>query len=180
LNPKEPRPKRQVMSKVEIPVSQLGIGLQLCAKNIRRFVEDVDILLENSSILHATALAIFASEELAKYSKLKQAKKLAAGATASVDARLFWDHAYKQKLAGELIPKDALVLSPAVLGAEFFDSRCFQTEDVGVSNALRLDCVFVNWKETGWVYGSAVQIGRLKQFTQGILDVLSKLESSPP
>jgi len=169
-----------VTSKVEIPVSQLGIGLGLCAKNIRRFVEDADILLENSSILHATALAIFASEELAKYSELKQAKKLATGTTASVDARLFWNHSYKQKLAGELIPKDALVLSPALFGAEFLDSRLFQTEDIEASHTLRLDCVFVNWKETGWVYGSTVQTGRLKQFTQNILDVLGKLESGSP
>ena len=168
------------MSKTEIPVSQIDIGLGLCAKNIRRFVEDVDILLDNSSILHATALAIFACEELAKYSELKRARTSTDGPVISVDSRLFSNHPYKQKLAGELLPKDALVLSPAAFDAASFDSRCFQTEDVGVSPMLRLDCVFVDWKDNGWVFGSTIQINRLKQFAQSILEVLNELECSPP
>jgi AbiV family abortive infection protein len=168
------------MSNVEIPVNQLDRGLGLCAENIRRFIEDVDLLLEHSSTLHATALAIFASEELAKYSELRKAKQSATGQTASVDARLFRSHQHKQELARALIPKDALILSPAAFDAEAFDSRDFQTEDVEVSPALRLDCVFVDWQDGEWAYGSTVEVDRLKQFTQAILGVLKALESGAP
>jgi AbiV family abortive infection protein len=169
---------RYQMSNIEIPVSQIDIGLGLCAVNIRRFVEDVNILLENSSILHATALAIFAVEELAKYSELKKAKISATGPNAQVEKRLFYLHEYKQELAKEFLPKDALILSPAVFDAGVFDSKVFQTEGVGVSDATRLECIFVDWKDGHWIYGASVQISRLRQLTQYVLDTLTKLESS--
>ena len=120
MNPKAPRRKDRVTGKIEIPVSQIDIGLGLCAKNTRRFVEDVDILLENSSILHATALAIFAAEELVEYSELRKAKISATDPNGKVDGRLFWNHPYKQELAKDLLPKKTrsfcllLILTPSI------------------------------------------------------------------
>jgi AbiV family abortive infection protein len=168
------------MSKIKIPVAQVDTGLRLCAQNIRRFIEDTSALLERSSLIHATALAIFAVEELAKYSELKKAKMLTTGSNLRVDSRLFKRHEYKQKLAKSLLPKDALILSPAYFAAKYFDPKYFQTEDVEVSDALRLDCIFVNWKDGKWVYGSNAESNRLKRLAQNVLDTLTKLESSSP
>jgi AbiV family abortive infection protein len=177
------------MSSTEIPVTQLDTGLKICAANIRQFVKDVDILLENSSIFHATTLAIFAVEELAKYSELERVKRLANGPTVQVDDRLFRSHPYKQGLAKKLISNEAWILAPAVFEPAYFDSKYFDSRyfatgsskpEVTVSPTLRLDCSFVNWKDGGWVYGSGIQMDRLKQFAENILDVLAEFESSPP
>jgi hypothetical protein len=96
-----------------------------------------------------------------------------------VDDRLFYDHRHKQELARKLIPQDALILVPAYFDLQYFDTECFQTEDVEVSPTLRLDCVFVNWKDGKWVHGSDIETDRIKKFTQAILDALNSLESTP-
>lgn len=63
-------PKKQ--KTLEIPVNKIDEGLGQIAKNIRRFVGDVDALLRSGrSDWHAIALPIFAFEELGKYHKLR-------------------------------------------------------------------------------------------------------------
>jgi AbiV family abortive infection protein len=162
---------------VEIPVSKIGEGLRLCANNIRRFINDVRILLKEPSEWHAIASVIFAFEELAKYSELKKAKNCASQDVVTVDKRLFYSHKYKQKIAERLIPQGTMILSDAYFDPNYFDSQFFQTESVEASPRLRLDCVFVNWRDGHWVHGTPVIPQRIETFTEAILEALNQLES---
>lgn len=155
--------------------------MRLCARNIRRFINDIRILLNDTSDWHAIAFAVFAFEELAKYSELKKAKESGTEGVVMVDERLFGigknPHWYKQDIASRLIPQEAMTLIPAGFDPAYFDSG-FQTESVEVSPRLRLDCVFVDWRDGQWVHGSPVIPDRIRGFANAILDVLNKLESS--
>jgi AbiV family abortive infection protein len=172
----------------EIPADKIGDGLRLCDRNIRQFAKDVRILLKESSDYHAIALAIFAFEELAKYSELRKAKESATQGTVKIDKRLLGGpgaHRYKQDIARKLIPPEAMIVMPAAFDPAHFDSKHFMTEDVKVSPTLRLDCVFVNWKEEEgrWDLGCPVLPDQIRKFTDAILDELEKqyrFKSSSP
>ncbi len=158
-----------------IPVSRLQEGLKLCAQNVRDFVIDAEQVLLKGHGYHAVALAIFAFEELGKYSELKRlgedANKTSA-ANLTVRDDLFRSHDYKQNVAKQLIDRDAMILLPA-----YFDSAYFDTEEVAVEPNLRLECVFVDWLEKDWRYGTPHDTERLRKFLNAIMEALSKLET---
>jgi len=162
---------------MRIPTSMLDEGLRLCANNIRRFVLDNYLLMRDASDWHALASAIFAFEELAKYSELKLAKESATCAEVEIDTRLFRDHKYKQDIATKLLPPNAVELFPPHFDRKFFSSIYFDTEGTAVSPELRLDAVFVNWKDGQWVHGSPFLPERMKNFIDGILNCLNRLET---
>jgi len=169
---------------IGIPVSQIDEVLRLCARNIRRFINDMGILLKDSSDWHAIALAIFAFEELAKYSELRKSKESAAQDIVMVDERLFGKgkdpHGYKQNIARNLIQQDAMILIFPYFDSTYFDARHFHAEPDEMSHALRLDCVYVNWKDGKWIHGTPVVPDRIMMFTEAILDRLNRLESGSP
>ena len=163
----------------EIPTDKIGDGLRLCDRNIRQFAKDVRILLKESSDYHAIALAIFAFEELAKYSELRKAKESATHSSVKIDKRLLGGpgaHRYKQEIARKLIPPKAMIVMPSLFDPARFDSKYFMTDDVEVSPTLRLDCIFVNWKEEEerWDLGCPVLPAQITKFTDAILDALEK------
>jgi len=163
----------------EIPTNKIDDGLRLCDRNIRQFVKDAHILMKESSDYHAIAFAIFAFEELAKYSELKKAKESATQSTVKIDKRLLGGreaHRYKQNIARKLIPPEAMIVMPAGFDPAGFDSKGFTTEDVEISPPLRLDCLFVNWKEEEgtWDLGCPVLPDQIKKFTDAILNELEK------
>lgn len=74
----------------EIPLGKIDNGLLLIKRNIQKLAQDTKTLLDEGSDHHAIVLAIFAFEELAKYSELKKCKESALEAgdrTLSVDSR---------------------------------------------------------------------------------------------
>lgn len=163
----------------EIPISTIDDGLRLCDRNIRQFAKDVRVLLRESSDYHAIAMAIFAFEELAKYSELRKAKESGTENSVKVDKRLLGGpeaHIYKQKIASKLIPPEAMIVMPAGFDPAYFDSKYFMTVDVRVSPPLRLDCLFVNWKEEErtWDLGCPVIPDQIMKFTDAILNELEK------
>jgi AbiV family abortive infection protein len=164
---------------VEIPTSKIDDGLRICDRNIRQFVKDARILLKESSDYRAIALAIFAFEELAKYSELKKAKESATESTVKIDRRLLGGpgaHSYKQNLARKLIPPEAMIVMAAAFDPAHL-TKYFMAEDVKVSPILRLDCIFVNWKEEEgtWDLGCPVLPNQITNFTDAILNELERL-----
>jgi AbiV family abortive infection protein len=165
-----------------IPIARLPEGLRLCAQNIRDFVADAQLLLSKGHGLHAIALAIFAFEELGKYSELH---RLAAEAIKKgennviVKDALFRSHDYKQDIAKRLVPSDSMILLPTYFDHKYFDPEFFQTEDVtvGTNPKLRTECVFVDWVEADWRFGTPHDTERLKKFLNSIMDELNKLDS---
>jgi AbiV family abortive infection protein len=171
------------MGTVEIPTGKLDEGLALCAENIRRLVRDVHVLLQDSSVAHATVFAIIACEELAKHSELRKAKRSATADSVLVNELLFRGrdaHQLKQDLARKLVPEHVDVLAPAAFDDSHFNPEFFHTEDTEVSNQLRLDCLFVNWDRKGgkWVHGAVIEGDRLRKFVHDVLDALDDLESN--
>jgi AbiV family abortive infection protein len=161
-----------------IPLSRLAEGLRLCAQNVRDFVVDAERLLSEGHGYHAVALAIFAFEELGKYSELKKLgeETIKTGASSlTVKDDLFRSHEYKQKIAKQLIPVDAIILLPAYFSDKYFDPEYFGAKEVSVEPHLRLDCVFVDWLDGDWRYGTPHDTERLKKFLNAIIIALNKL-----
>jgi AbiV family abortive infection protein len=161
-----------------IPLDRLAEGLRLCAQNVRDFIVDARLLLSKGHGYHAIALAIFAFEELGKYSELKtlgdEAKRLGMSSLTVKDV-LFSRHDYKQNIAKNLLVPDAMMLLTADFDPKAFDPKAFATEDVAVEPILRLDCVFVDWRECDWIHGTPHDTERLKVFLDAIMDALNKL-----
>jgi len=160
----------------KIPINRLDEGIRLCANNIRRFLQDVELLLKNSSEWHAIAMAIFAYEEIAKYAELKKAKSTATSDSVEICSRLFYDHEYKQDIAYELIEDNESV----VLLAESDLLPHFQTEKVEVKPKLRLDCLFVDWceKNEQWRHGQPYLPSNIRRFKEEIAKALDRLQSN--
>jgi hypothetical protein len=132
-------PKPPIMK--EIPTNKIDDGLRLCDRNIRQFVKDVRILKKESSDYHAIALAIFAFEELAKYSELKKAKESATQSTVKIDKRLLGGpgaHSYKQNIARKLIPSEAMIVMLAA-----FDGRPYRARRINIRAVRRCFYHFV-------------------------------------
>jgi AbiV family abortive infection protein len=133
--------------------------------------------MQAASDWHALAMAIFAFEELAKYSELKLAKQSATGDEVEINDRLFKDHKYKQDIARRLLPPDVVDLFPAGYGRQRYGESWYDMESTMVSPDLRLDAVFVNWKDGQWVVGAPFLPERLKNFVDEIINALNKLET---
>ena len=161
-----------------IPLGRLEEGLDLCAQNVRDFVLDAKNLLSNGHGYHAVALAIFAFEELGKYSELKRLGEESAKIGASslkVKDDLFRLHNYKQDIAKQLVPADTMILIPRYFSDTYFSPKYFGTKEVMVEPNLRLECVFVDWLNGDWRYGTPHEPERLKKFLNAIIDALNKL-----
>jgi AbiV family abortive infection protein len=171
------------MDYYEIPVQELNEGLRQCAKNIRRFKLDVQVLLKSRSDWHAIALAIFACEELGKYQALLQAKKNAKGDTVRVSKLLFGlggghrSHEYKMALAQQVPPPEARTLVPRYILSP--SNRPIIIEKVEASAAMRLACLFVDWNAVTkeWFFGTPISPAYLKDFVDAIVAALYKLET---
>jgi AbiV family abortive infection protein len=144
---------------------------------VRDFVADAQTLLSRGHGWHAIVLAIFAFEELGKYAELRRIKDSVKSGQDKVNVKdaLFRSHDYKQTIARELIPKDAMILLPASFDDASFDSEAFQTDDVTPSDTLRVQCVFVDWKDDDWCYGTPHDTERLKEFLNAVINALNKL-----
>jgi hypothetical protein len=128
------------------------------------------------------ALAIFALEELAKYYVLKRGKDHATRnhmASVEVEEALFGrgrknSHKHKLEIARKekLIPPDKWAINTARFNSAYFDSAYFDTEDVVVSAALRTQNIFVDWKNGEWVHGTALEVARVKDFADSIIQSL--------
>ncbi len=166
----------------EIPVQALTVGLRECAKNIRRFRKDIEILLKSSSYWHAIALAIFACEELGKYRALLEAKKTATGDTARVDKIIFGfrgrlSHEHKMRLAQEILPAEALTLVPRYVISPAHHPII--VEKVEASADMRLACLFLDWdqKTKEWTFGTPVSSDHVRRFAEAIIETLYNLET---
>jgi hypothetical protein len=82
------------------------------------------------------------------------------------------DIARKEKL----IPPDKWTINTARFDSAYFDSAYFDTEDVVVSAALRTQNIFVDWKDGEWVHGTILEVSRVKDFADSIIQSLDKLE----
>jgi len=169
------------MDYYEIPVQKLDEGLKLCAKNIRRFKKDVEVLLKSASDWHAIALAIFACEELGKYRALLEAKKTASGGTGQVNKLIFGfggrrSHEHKMQLAQKLLPAQALTLIPRYVISSTHDPIII--DKVEVSAPVRLACLFVDWNpETrDWDFGTPISRDHLIGLVDAVIAALNKLE----
>ena len=161
-----------------IPLARLSEGLRLCAQNIRDLVVDAEIILSRGHGYHAVALAIFAFEELGKYSELKtlgEESRKRNESNVTVKDDLFRRHDHKQNIAKKLIPDDAMTILPAAFDARVFDPKAFQTEVVSVEPQLRLECVFVDWVEGEWQFGTPHDTEHIRKFLHAIMDALNKL-----
>mgnify|MGYP001055837129 CR=1 FL=1 len=167
-------PRMQIIS-----VSKLQEGMNLCARNIKSYLQDVQLLLDPNnprdfSEWHAVMLAIFAFEELAKYNELNKAKEKAAinkVDKVEMDDRLFWSHKYKQELARKLIDKESIrLIDKASLLPDF------RGETVEISHRLRLDCAFVDWRDGQWIHGTPLIPNNLREFKESIAQALLSLE----
>ena len=161
-----------------IPLTRLQEGLKLCAQNIRDFVVDARQILLKGHGYHAVALAIFAFEELGKYSELKRlGEESSKTGTSNVTVKdaLFRSHDCKQEIAKKLLPADAMSLIPAYFSDIYFSPKYFGTEEVRVESNLRLECVFVDWLDGDWRYGTPHDTERLKKFLDAVMDELNKL-----
>ena len=175
------RPHKLLMDYYEIPVQKLDEGLKQCAKNIRWFKKDVEVLLKSASDWHAIALAIFACEELGKYRALLEAKKTASGGTGQVNKLIFGvdggrSHEHKMQLAFELLPLEARTLIPRyVIGGR----DPIIIEKVEVSAPIRLACLFLDWNPdtNDWDFGTPVSPDHLITFVNAVIAALNKLET---
>jgi len=161
-----------------IPLTRLPEGLRLLAQNIRDFVVDARQLLSKGHGYHAVALAIFAFEELGKYSELKRLGEESSrmgNSNITVKDSLFRSHDCKQEIAKQLLPPDTMILIPAYFSDRYFSSKYFETEEVRVQPNLRLECVFVDWLDDDWRYGTPHDTERLKKFLDAVMDALNKL-----
>ena len=161
-----------------IPLTRLPEGLKLCAQNIRDFVVDARQILLKGHGYHAVALAIFAFEELGKYSELKtlgEESSKTGTSNVAVKDTLFRSHDCKQEIAKQLLPPDAMILIPAYFSDIYFSPKYFGTEEVRVEPNLRLECVFVDWLDGDWRYGTPHDTERLKKFLDAVMDALNKL-----
>ena len=161
-----------------IPLTRLPEGLRLCAQNIRDFVVDAEHLLSKGHGYHAVALAIFAFEELGKYSELKrlgeQSSKMGAS-NVTVKDDIFRSHDHKQKEAKQLLLAETMILIPAYFSDTYFGPPYFGTKEVRVDPNLRLECVFVDWLGDDWRYGTPHDTERLKKFLDAVVNALNKL-----
>lgn len=114
--------------------------------------------------------------------ELKKAKQLGAHESVILDNRLFGgrgSHEYKQEIARKLVLSEALEIFPGYSDESYFDSSYFDTEGIKVSPTLRLECVFVDWKDGKWVHGfrSDEKLSeRIRKFTRIIRDAVSDLD----
>jgi len=162
-----------------IPTDRLQEGMNLFARNIRGYLQDVQLLLDpkkphDCSEWHAVMLAIFAFEELAKFAQLKEAKEKAATNKADkveMDDRLFRKHEYKQELGRKLIDKEPLKLIDMTSLPPPFEG-----ETVTITHSLRLHCAFVDWENDQWIFGTPLIPNNIRKFCDAIAMKLHSLE----
>lgn len=179
------KPLSESIGYYEIPMQKLNDGLRDCAKNIRRFVKDVDVLLKSASDWHAIALSIFACEELGKYRALLEAKRATSGDTVKVSKLLFGfggrdSHIYKMRLGQELLPPAALTLVPSFRIQQVNTERFVLSKRIEVTAPMRLDCLFVDWNpdKADWEFGGPISPHNLRSFVEAIIAALNELETS--
>jgi AbiV family abortive infection protein len=165
-----------------IPVAKLIEGLRLLDQNIRDFVKDSQVLLSGNHDSHAVALAIYAFEELGKYSELQRIQDEAskkAESTITVKDELFRSHQYKQTIAKKLVPQDVMILVPAYFDEKYFDPKYFQTKNISVEPHLRSECSFVDWIDNDWRIGigTTCDAERLRKFLKAVLQTLDVLKA---
>jgi AbiV family abortive infection protein len=127
-------------------------GLRMILSNVSRYVRDTRALLKDNSIEHATLLAMYAAEELAKASLLYQT--LERGKPA-VDLQLFRGkqaHERKMDEARRLLG-DSVLLQSSVYGRARFPF-ILGAADVEATPELRMDCTFVDFREGKWKFGA--------------------------
>ena len=174
-----------VRDKRTIPMDRIDTGLDITAGNIRRLIQDHYALMRDGSDWHAVALAIFALEELAKYYVLKHGKDDAIRnrmTSVEVEELLFGRgrNSHKRKLdiarKERLIPPDMWTIYTARYGPAAYGSAHYDTEDVTVTAALRTQNIFVDWKDGEWVHGTVLEVARIKNFADSIIQSLDQLE----
>lgn len=130
--------------------------------NVSRYVRDARLLLNDSSVEHATLLAMYAAEELGKASLLCQSLEKSKPA---VNLRLFQGsraHKVKMDEARRLVGDSVLLQSsvfgrarlPFILGAP----------EVEATPELRMDCTFVDFREGNWKFGAPFATEHLDTF----------------
>ncbi|MGA3108165.1 MAG: AbiV family abortive infection protein [Candidatus Bathyarchaeia archaeon] len=169
---------------VVIPVAKLNEGIELCAGTIRQLAHDAYVLLDRTipSVWSALVLAIFAYEELAKCAELTT-KNDSAGREGEVkiDKRFFTDHVFKQNVAREIVGNAATELLPSGFDEAYFDSSYFDTKPMSVSHDLRVNCVFVSWRDDKWISRpTAMSVDNVVRFLAAIELALSDISGRSP
>jgi AbiV family abortive infection protein len=166
-----------------IPLAKVTEGLRLLDANIRAFVTDSQALLSEGHDSHAIALAIYAFEELGKYSELQRLQEEATkkeATTIVVKDELFQLHPYKQDIAKKLLPEESMILMPAYFDERYFSPKYFWTRTVSVKPSLRSECTFVDWIDDDWRIGigTTCDAARLRKFLTSVQEALDRLEKT--
>jgi hypothetical protein len=167
---------------VSIPVSKLSEGIAFCGLNISMFLFEIDKLMTPPVAYlnggHAAAFAVYALEELAKYSEMVSAQNSAKGETVQFDKRLFGSgrgsHQYKLEIAMDLLPKEAFEIFSNI-NPSVYDRDVYTPDEFIVSGALRLASIYVDRRDGWWLYFPPVVAGRLLKLRQEIEKALKNL-----
>jgi AbiV family abortive infection protein len=170
----------------EIPIDQIDSGLNECASNVRRLIDDCRMMMKDGSQWHAAAMAIFALEELVKLYVLKRGYEsavLAGKSLVDVDERVFGrgrrSHQFKLSIARQekLIPEEAWVIHEGFFDDRYFDPRYFDIGTV-ISATLRTESIFVDWdvQNKCWVNRPVIDSQKLETFVQSVAVALKRIE----
>lgn len=170
-NSSKPKPS------IEIPVSQVAQGIELCKQNITDFLEDARNIMDKGKLYHAYVSFEFALEEFGKIVMLKEAlASSSANGKILASNQIFTNHKGKcQKAIEKLGPEFKSIYHGDWFLAMIIGMWPLSFGGTVVSHQTRLNCAFVDYKNNAWAIGA--QIDQAK-FTRLIneLDQKTKLE----
>lgn len=141
---------------IEILITQVPHGIELCKQNIADFINDARIIMEKGRLCHAYVSFEFALEEYGKIMMLKEALANSVVKDKIVVSKDFFKHNRKCEKAIEK------------LGEEFksvYDMNWFLREMLGLyplwfgtktSHKTRTDCAFVGYRNDEFVIGAPI------------------------
>jgi len=145
-------------------------------------VDDSQLLASNGNLSHATAMSVFAIEELVKYRYLKDERTKADAARVAIlkaDGRIFGhgrrSHEFKINLAKQwkLIPDDAWEIHKGYWNSKYWGRPWWDTERV-LDPKLRLESIFVDYDQElhVWINAPLVDAEKLRYANEPILKAL--------
>lgn len=163
--------------KIQIPLNEVHIGLDLSSKLGLRHLSNASLLIQNGEIEGAAILAIFGLEELGRILILKERYQRAINQGSNyieIKSRkqkgrtdAFYDHKKKQKKAKSVLPDNSLLLHQGDFGEGFgkdFDASIFLDQELREAYSYLDYCI-------SWQTPRPIDISRLN-------DLITKIEST--
>ncbi len=145
----------------------MQIGIELCKKNITKFLDDARLIAVQGRLSHAYVPVELAIEEFGKIVMLKEALE-SANDPIEVDDAIFTKHNQKSEKAWTVLDTKYRLIFDEGHWEEGFRKRRESTHITFASHRTRCECAFVDFVGGQWTCGCSIKRERLQDLISHI------------